>query len=381
MAKHYFLIKPNDHRRNPSPRPAPKKIERPIPRPKPKAAVLQEVETKKIKLRKSRKYRYKISPAVKRLYEIWFRKYRSDSQFEKKRKLLPAGALQKWYEFRKAAFAAHGGDPVVFDDKLDQIDIAVASDSWHDLDSELSRNNLFVEAMTAREMQQKMAAEKQQEKLVDRQAEEYEEEKKAAQASIGKYPKIPDEGVNAKWLAQVLRIDPHIEPTIFKVKPGQYILAFYKLIEGEETPLYSYQGLPFTRILEILSKQEEQIEVPRTIDVLSVKARWGKKEIEKAFLPEVQNDLKTYFHRYPRDELNVLDLNELRKIAVIKSEAEVHGGLVHWSKDGTHLVKKGRKLSAEESHQRYIDIIQQHDLGLTAVRREIFSTVQKAGLV
>ena len=264
MAQHYFLIKPNDHRRNPSPRPASKKkIERPIPRPKPKAAVPQEVETKKIKLRKSRKYRYKISPTVKRLYDIWFGKYRLDSQFGKKRKLLPVGALQKWYEFRKAAFAAHGGDSVVFDDKLDQIDIAVASDSWHDLDSELSRANLFVEAMTAREMRQKLAAEKQQEKLVEKQTEEYEEQKKEALASIGKYPKIPDEGVNAKWLAQVLRIDPHIEPTIFKVKPGQYIFAFYKLIEGEETPLYSYQGLTFTQILETLSKQEEEIEDTR----------------------------------------------------------------------------------------------------------------------
>ena len=79
--------------------------------------------------------------------------------------------------------------------------------------------------------------------------------------------------------------------------------------------------------------------------------------------------------------MNVLDLDELRKIAAIKSEAEVHGGLVHWSKDGTHLVKKGRNLSAEESRRRYIDIIQRHDLGLTAVDREIFSTAQKAGLV
>ncbi len=302
-------------------------------------------------------------------------------QFGKKRKLLPIGALQKWYEFRKAAFQAKGGESDVFDDKLDHVDFAVASDSWHDLDSELGRANLFVEALTAREIMQKMGAEKREEKLVEKQVEEYEEEKKAALASIGKYPKIPDEGVNAKWLVQVLRIDPHIEPTIFKLKPGEYIFAFYKLIEGEQTPLYSYQGLTFTQILEFLSKQEEEIEIPGNIDVLSVKARWGKKEIARAFLPEVQNDLKTYFHRYPRDDLNVLDLKELQKIAIIKAEAEVHGGLVHWSKDGTHLVKVGRKLSAEQSRRRYIDIIQRHDSGRTATDLEIFETVQKAGLV
>ncbi len=273
----------------------------------------------------------------------------------------------------------------MFDDKLDQVDFAIASDSWHDLDSELSRANIYVEAMTAREIQQKIAAEKQEEKLVERETAEYEEDKKAALASIGKYPKIPDEGVNAKWLSQVLRIDSHIEPTIFKVKPGQYIFAFYKLIEGEQTPLYSYQGYPFSRILEILSKQEEEIEIPRKSlydPDNNVKARWGKREIAKAFLPEVQQDLKMYFKKYTREELNVLNFEDLKQVAMLKAETDLSGGIYHWNKAGTALVKrKGKPLTKEQQRRIYIEAIQRHDRGRTATDLEIFDTVHRAGLL
>ena len=78
-----------------------------------------------------------IEPFIRNEYEIW-----KDQHKDSKHKLTVLG-LQKYYDSRKAAFEAEGGNPDLFKNTFDRIDVGVASDSWHDLDSELQRENIY----------------------------------------------------------------------------------------------------------------------------------------------------------------------------------------------------------------------------------------------
>lgn len=151
---------------------------RPTPQ---RAEVVQRQEIKpRREIRPRRELR--VSPEVRRLYDIWAQKYQSDKLQGIKRKQLPIGALEKWYETRKAAFSMEtGADPVLFDDQLDNLDVAIASDSWHDLDSELERHNLLYDAPSMAELRREARMHEREEKEVAEQYEEY----VASQASAG----------------------------------------------------------------------------------------------------------------------------------------------------------------------------------------------------
>ena len=60
----------------------------------------------------SRRGSWEIDPLVRDKYYEWVRY----SRRWRSRKILPIGALQKYYESRKAAFVAEGGTPDQFDD-------------------------------------------------------------------------------------------------------------------------------------------------------------------------------------------------------------------------------------------------------------------------
>ncbi|MGI0080671.1 MAG: hypothetical protein ACRECH_13740 [Nitrososphaerales archaeon] len=84
-----------------------------------------------------------ITPFVKREYDIWHDQYLKEKQEGRKRKSLTELGLQKYFDSRKAAFEVEGGTPDSFKDAFDKIDVAIAADSWHDLDSELKRENIY----------------------------------------------------------------------------------------------------------------------------------------------------------------------------------------------------------------------------------------------
>ncbi|MFI5450426.1 MAG: hypothetical protein ACHQ03_11755 [Candidatus Bathyarchaeia archaeon] len=390
MAKHYYLRLPP--RRYSSAvlvqlrRPQPRRKPLPIPRPRPVVvqkqaalAVIEPASRQRKKARSSRRYR--ISPIVRRMYDVWYRQFARDRQFEEKRKLLPVGALQKWYEFRKAAFGAKGGDPDVFDDKLDDLDVAIASDSWHDLDSELERHNLYQDALTAKEIVQKAREEMREEKRIEKMTEQYEKDKAEAKASIGKYPKLPRQGITPGWLQAVLRIDPHLDPSVEKKRSGFYNLSFYKMIEGQPTPLYSAGEYHLENVIDMLAKHTQEFEVPRRYDVEFAKGKWGKSDIERALsLPEIQDDLKTYYRKYTRDELKNLSDRELNRIAIIKAGNELNGGTYKWNRSGTDFVKvRGRKLASEQKRREYIAAIIRRN-GQTTSDSEVYSVVNRSGI-
>ena len=66
-----------------------------------------------------------------------------------------------------------GADPVLFDDKLDSVDIASVSDSWADLDPELRANNLLYETSNPAEMRREARLHEREEQEIARQYEQY----------------------------------------------------------------------------------------------------------------------------------------------------------------------------------------------------------------
>ncbi|MHB8567310.1 MAG: hypothetical protein ACYC7D_10405 [Nitrososphaerales archaeon] len=86
----------------------------------------------------------RIDPIVKGLYQHWLGNYRHAKAEGSKRKLLPIGSLEKYYQARKKAFeVTTHSDGVHFDDGFDKIDLNQAVDGWRDLDSELEDHHLF----------------------------------------------------------------------------------------------------------------------------------------------------------------------------------------------------------------------------------------------
>jgi len=93
-----------------------------------------------------------IDPLVRTKYREWL----EASRHWRNRKMLPIGSLQKYYESRREAFVAEGGDADVFDDLFYRIDMAQAVDGWIDLDKELKKH--FITAPTKTEAQKEKEA-------------------------------------------------------------------------------------------------------------------------------------------------------------------------------------------------------------------------------
>jgi len=114
-----------------------------------------------------------IDPVVRTKYKEWLQA----SERWRNRKMLPIGSLQKYYESRKDAFVAEGGDADVFDDRFYHIDMAQAVDGWLDLDRELQKH--FVTAPTKsqsqmeKEMLERYRAHLEEEKRIQELYEEY----------------------------------------------------------------------------------------------------------------------------------------------------------------------------------------------------------------
>lgn len=114
-----------------------------------------------------------LTPFVKREYEIWHDQYLKDKQEGRNRKSLTALGLQKYYDSRKAAFEVEGGTPDSFKDAFDKVDVAVASDSWHDLDSELKRENIYGSDVDVSEMRRRAREEAGEDRRISNEYEEY----------------------------------------------------------------------------------------------------------------------------------------------------------------------------------------------------------------
>ena len=90
-----------------------------------------------------------------------------------KRRSLPIGALENYYKSRKAAYIAEGGQPDVFNDEFDKIDVALASDSWRDLDPLLEENHIYHEGPDIAELKRKAREERRLEKELEREYAHY----------------------------------------------------------------------------------------------------------------------------------------------------------------------------------------------------------------
>jgi hypothetical protein len=123
-----------------------------------------------------RKRKLEIDPLVMDKYYEWVRY----SRRWQNRKMLPIGALQKYYESRKAAFIAEGGSPDLFDDAFDKLDMAQAVDSWADLDKELSKHLIFTykkgERLSQREIERMIREREEEERRLEELYKQYLEE-------------------------------------------------------------------------------------------------------------------------------------------------------------------------------------------------------------
>jgi hypothetical protein len=71
------------------------------------------------------------------MYDTWM-KQKSESQT-----LLPYPGLISYYNTRKEGYVKEGGDVDIFDDAFSDIDVAVATDGWYDLDGELEEVHIL----------------------------------------------------------------------------------------------------------------------------------------------------------------------------------------------------------------------------------------------
>jgi len=114
-----------------------------------------------------------IDPLVRTKYKEWLQATKN----WRNRKMLPIGSLQKYYESRREAFVAEGGDADVFDDLFYRIDMAQAVDGWLDLDKELKKHFITVstktEAQKEKEAMEKYKAYLEEEKRLQELYEEY----------------------------------------------------------------------------------------------------------------------------------------------------------------------------------------------------------------
>ena len=122
-----------------------------------------------------KKRKLEIDPIVRDKYYEWVRY----SRRWQNRKMLPIGGLQKYCESRKAAFVAEGGDPDVFDDAFDKIDMEQAVDSWTDLDKELSKHLVFKyrkdEKLSRKEINEMIREHEEEERRIEELWREYQE--------------------------------------------------------------------------------------------------------------------------------------------------------------------------------------------------------------
>ncbi len=128
----------------------------------------------------------RIDPVVSFKYGEWKRQYDSDRLHQRKRKNLGIGSLQNYVSTRRAAYIAEGGQPDLFNDEFDKVDIAVASDSWSDLDNELQDHHIFAREEDPRELAREARRHAKEEKEFERQYEEY-------QSAQQEQKRVPDD--------------------------------------------------------------------------------------------------------------------------------------------------------------------------------------------
>jgi len=120
--------------------------------------------------------RLTIDPLVREKYEEWLRQFHEDRARGSKRPMLPIGALQRYYETRKAAFIEAGGSPDAFDEGFDKVDMSVAVDGWRDLDSELRRHNIWARSQEEeiQRIREKAMEHEKREREIEKLIEQYE---------------------------------------------------------------------------------------------------------------------------------------------------------------------------------------------------------------
>ena len=101
-----------------------------------------------------------ITPLTKRLYGLWHDQYLRDKMNGIRRKPLTELSLHKYLGAREKAFDMEGGSPDAFRDRLDEVDFAVASDSWSDLNPELEKAGLFYDNSSEEELVQRAREER-----------------------------------------------------------------------------------------------------------------------------------------------------------------------------------------------------------------------------
>jgi hypothetical protein len=142
------------------------------------------VETPKVPAFRKRKL--EIDPLVRDKYYEWVRYSRRWHN----RKMLPIGALQKYYESRKAAFVAEGGSPDLFDDAFDKLDMAQAVDSFVDLDKELSKHLIFTykkgERLSQREIERMIREREEEERRLEKLYKQYLEDERRRREGLDK---------------------------------------------------------------------------------------------------------------------------------------------------------------------------------------------------
>jgi hypothetical protein len=116
-----------------------------------------------------------ISPLVNKKFYEWLRSSRSKIF---KRKILPVGGLQRYYERRKADYVSRGGSPDAFDQAFDDVDISVAVDEWSSLDAELAKHlhediGKREEDTTAKELKEKIKSYEEQEREIEKKYAQY----------------------------------------------------------------------------------------------------------------------------------------------------------------------------------------------------------------
>lgn len=176
------------------------------------------------------------------------------------------------------------------------------------------------------------------------------------------YPAIPPRGIIDEWIEKVMKIDPHLEPTVERSIPGRFNIIFYKDVNGEQMPMFVGYNDTMENILERLSQQSEEFETFGPDGrFLQVKGIWGKHNIEQALVP-VRGDVAVYYRRYTPQELETMSENELKYVAKIKAAAELSGGLFRWNREGTVYVKaKGKKLTAKQKRESLIGTIERNN--------------------